>query len=71
MNLTAVISKGEEFFIGQIKEIPGVFSQGKTIDETKTNLMDALNLWLEDSKEDLSNEIINVVHTESLEINVH
>lgn len=70
MDLTAVISKGDEFFIGQIKEIPGVFSQGKTIDEAKANLMDALNLWLEDSKEDLSNEIINVVHTESLEINV-
>lgn len=71
MDLTAVIPKGEEFFIGQIKEIPGVFSQGKTIDETKANLMDAMNLWLEDSKEDLGNEIINVVHTESLKINVH
>lgn len=48
MKLTLVISKGEEFFIGTIKEIPAVLTQGKTIEETKENVIDALELCLED-----------------------
>jgi predicted RNase H-like HicB family nuclease len=44
MNLTMVISKGEEFFIGTIKEIPAVLTQGATIEETKANVLDALQL---------------------------
>ena len=48
MKLTLVISKGEEFFIGTIKEIPAVLSQGASIEETKENVIDALQLYLED-----------------------
>jgi len=48
MKLTLVISKGEEFFIGTIKEIPAVLTQGKTIEETKENILDALELYSED-----------------------
>ena len=48
MKLTIVISKGEDFFIGTIKEIPSVLTQGSTIDETKQNVLDALKLYLED-----------------------
>lgn len=33
MKLTIVISKGDENFIGRIKEIPGVITQGTTIEE--------------------------------------
>ena len=60
MKLTIVISKGEEFFIGAIKEIPAVLTQGKTIEETKENVLDALELYLEDmqSEEDNSNKIL-------------
>ena len=55
-----VISKGEEFFIGTIKEIPAVLTQGKTVEETKENVLDALKLYLEDmqSEEDNSNKIL-------------
>ena len=55
-----VISKGEEFFIGTIKEIPAVLTQGKTVEETKANVLDALALYLEDmqSEEDNSNKIL-------------
>jgi len=49
MKLTMVISKGEEFFIGTIKEIPAVLTQGRTIEETKENVLDALELYLEDN----------------------
>ncbi len=48
MKLTIAISKGEGFFIGTIKEIPAVLTQGKTIEETKENVKDALELYLED-----------------------
>lgn len=60
MKLTIVISKGEEFFIGTIKEIPAVLTQGKTVEETKGNVLDALKLYLEDmqSEEDNSNKIL-------------
>jgi predicted RNase H-like HicB family nuclease len=60
MKLTIVICKGEEFFIGAIKEIPAVLTQGRTIEETKENVLDALELYLEDmqSEEDNSNKIL-------------
>jgi predicted RNase H-like HicB family nuclease len=60
MKLTIVISKGEEFFIGTIKEIPAVLTQGETVEETKQNVLDALQLYLEDmqSEEDTSNKIL-------------
>ena len=60
MKLTIVISKGEEFFIGTIKEIPAVLTQGKTVEETKDNVLDALELYLEDmqSEEDNLNKIL-------------
>ena len=60
MKLTIVISKGEEFFIGTIKEIPAVLTQEETIEETKLNVLDALKLYLEDmqSEEDDSQKVL-------------
>jgi len=52
MNMTLRISKGEEYFIGTIKEIPAVITQGKTIEETKENILDALQLYLESMQEE-------------------
>ncbi len=48
MKLTLVITKGSEYFIGRIKEIPNVLTQGISIDEVKENILDALKLYLED-----------------------
>ncbi|HWH63444.1 MAG TPA: type II toxin-antitoxin system HicB family antitoxin [Ginsengibacter sp.] len=60
MKLTVVISKGEEFFIGMIKEIPAVLSQGSTIQEAKENVLDALKFYLEDMQmeEDNFNKVL-------------
>ncbi len=66
MKLTISISKGEEYFIGTIKEIPGVITQGKTIEETKENVMDALQLYLEAMESE--SELENVVLVEDLTI---
>ncbi len=57
MKLTAIIEKSEDnWFVGQIEEIPAAISQGKTIEELKTNLIDALNLLLEVNKENTEKE---------------
>jgi len=64
MKLTLVISKGEEFYIGTTKEIPAVIAQGKTIDEARENVMDALALYLENMKE--TNKLENTVLEEDL-----
>jgi predicted RNase H-like HicB family nuclease len=66
MKLTISISKGEEYFIGTIKEIPGVVTQGVTIEETKENVLDALKMYLEAMESE--NEFENVVMEEDLAI---
>jgi predicted RNase H-like HicB family nuclease len=39
----------EGWYIGRIKEIPGVFSQGETLSELKENVKDAYDMMLEES----------------------
>jgi len=51
MKLTLTVAKGEEFYLGTIKEIPAVITQGSTIEETRENVMDALALYLENMQE--------------------
>lgn len=52
MKLTLIIKKGKNgFFIGQIKELPGVFTQGTTLEELRENINDALEMYLEDVRE--------------------
>ncbi len=48
MKLTALIEKSDDgWFVGQLEEFPAILSQGKTIEELKFNLKDALNLLLD------------------------
>ena len=52
MKYTLVIKQGQDgFFIGQLKELPEVFTQGLTITELKENIADVLDLYLEDMRE--------------------
>jgi predicted RNase H-like HicB family nuclease len=64
MKLTIVITKGDEHYIGTIKEIPSVLSQGTTIEEAKENVKDALELYLEDMQHE--NDYTNKVLEEDL-----
>jgi predicted RNase H-like HicB family nuclease len=51
---TALIEKGENgFYVGQVEEVPEAISQGKTIEELKANLSDALKMVFE-AKKDLT-----------------
>jgi predicted RNase H-like HicB family nuclease len=50
MKLTLVIKKVKSnFLVGQLKELPEVFTQGKDIQELRENIQDALEMYLEDS----------------------
>jgi len=52
MRYTLVIKHGQNgFLIGQLKEIPAVFTQGLTITELKENIADALEMYFEDMRE--------------------
>jgi predicted RNase H-like HicB family nuclease len=52
MKYTLVIKQGQDgFLIGQLKELPAVFSQGLTISELKENIADVLEMYLEDMRE--------------------
>ena len=37
----------EEWFVGRVKEVPGVFSQGQSLEELKENIQDAYRLMIE------------------------
>jgi predicted RNase H-like HicB family nuclease len=47
MKLTAVFEKVREGYIGFIEELPGANTQGATIEETRANLKEAVELVLE------------------------
>ena len=64
MKLTVVVTQGKEFLIGTFKEIPAVLTQGKTIDEVKENLLDALDLYLDDMRSESVTE--KIVYQEEL-----
>ena len=52
MKYTLVIKQGQDgYLIGQLKELPAVFTQGLTTDELKENIADALELYMEDMRE--------------------
>lgn len=52
MKLTLIVKKGQNgYLIGQLKEIPAVFTQGLNLDELKENIADALEMYLEDVRE--------------------
>jgi len=51
MNYTAIIEKSDDgWYVGQLEELPAVLSQGKTVDELKENLLDALQMLLDANK---------------------
>ena len=48
MTVKAVIHKAEEGgFWAEVPALPGCVTQGETMDDLRSNLMDAIKLWLE------------------------
>ena len=49
-NFTAVYKKSGKWFLGWVEEIPGANTQGKTLEETKVNLLEATKLIIETNR---------------------
>ena len=49
---TAIIERDGDWYIAYCPEIPGANGQGRTKDETRHNLAEAIELILEDRRED-------------------
>lgn len=47
LKLTAVYKKVPEGYIGFVEELPGANTQGETLEETRANLLEAIELVLE------------------------
>ena len=43
----------DDWYIGRLKEVPGVFSQGATLQELEENIKDAYLLMIEDEEEEI------------------
>jgi predicted RNase H-like HicB family nuclease len=41
----------DSWYVGKLKEIPGIFSQGESLEELEENIKDAYQLMLEESLE--------------------
>ena len=51
INLTAIFEKSPYGFIGYVEELPGANTQGETLEETKSNLIEAVQLVLESNRQ--------------------
>jgi len=49
---TAIIEQDGEWYIAYCLEVPGANGQGRTIEECRTNLAEAIALILEDRRQD-------------------
>jgi len=72
MKLTIVITQGEEMLIGQVQQVPGVLTQGVSVEEVMDNIQDALELYFLDSEVVLEHNhsqlnFKNVISTQELE----
>jgi predicted RNase H-like HicB family nuclease len=58
----------EGWFVGRLKEVPGIFSQGHTLEELKGNILEAYTLMVEDEETDLPEDVRNKVKEIRVEV---
>lgn len=44
----------DEWYVGRLKEVPGIFSQGETLKELEENVKDAFKLMTEEYSQNLA-----------------
>jgi predicted RNase H-like HicB family nuclease len=47
----------DDWYVGRLKEVPGIFSQGETLEELEENIKDAYQLMVTEEKVSSNNEI--------------
>ena len=55
-NFTLEYWLDDGWYVGKLKEIPGVFSQGETLDELIANINEVYQLMIEDDEENTISE---------------
>lgn len=65
-NLTLEYWIDDNWYVGRLKEIPGVFSQGETLKELEENIQDAYALVISES----SYPIFSPVHSKEISLQV-
>jgi predicted RNase H-like HicB family nuclease len=51
MNLTAVFEQDGDWWIGYVEELPGANTQGRTLEEARENLKEAVELVIAANRE--------------------
>lgn len=55
---TALFELGDQgWWVATCPEVPGAITQGRTVEEARENLKDAIHLMLEDMREDAQEEL--------------
>ena len=54
----------DDWYVGRLKEVPGVFSQGETLEELEANIREAYHLMME------SEDALPVANVQTKEIGV-
>jgi predicted RNase H-like HicB family nuclease len=57
MKLSAVFEKVDNWWLGYVEELPGANTQGKTIEEARENLREAVQLIIEANRELLLEQV--------------
>jgi len=57
MKLAAIFENVGEWWLGYVEELPGANTQGKTLDEARENLREAVQLIIEVNRELLMEQI--------------
>ena len=57
MKLTAIFEKVGDWWLGYVEELPGANTQGRTMDEARENLREAVQLIIETNRELLLEQI--------------
>ena len=57
MKLTAIFEQVGKWWIGYVEELPGANTQGKTLEEARKNLREAVQLIIEANRELVLKEI--------------
>ena len=50
-NFTAIFEKDGDWWMGYVEELPGANTQGRTLEETRENLREAIQLVIETNRE--------------------
>ena len=58
----------ERWFVGRLKEVPGVFSQGKTLEKLKENILEAYSLMIEEEEEALPDVVKSKIKEIQVEV---